>query len=92
MTVRLTGVPEGGRLQLQVSGDAGSYEEHGGGDCTRSGADMLCTATSSRPWFLFRTERPRTTATLSFRVLVPEGITDPDPSNNTATVTISHQG
>ena len=90
--VRVTGVPAGTPVRLQVTGVAGDYEEHGGSDCVRTGADMLCTATPQHPWFLFRTERPRTAVTLAFRVLVPEGFSDPDTGNNTATVTVSRQG
>ena len=89
--VRVTGVPTGTPVRVEVTGVSGNYQEHGQGDCVRAGGDMLCTATPRHPWFLFRTERPRTTATLAFRVLVPQGFSDPDAGNNTATVTLSRK-
>lgn len=92
VTVRVTGVPEGVPVRLEVTARTGGFHEHGAGGCTRSGRDYTCTATDSRSTFFFHTDRAGGSASFDLRVAVPDGYTDPDPGDNTASVTLSPDG
>jgi hypothetical protein len=91
VNVHVSGVPKGATVTLHATTSTGDMHTHSYADCKGSGNSFVCTVTDTRNNFLFGIHN-QSRPTLTFTVTSAEGYTDPNKTNNTATVPVPARG